>query len=107
MLCKIIPFLVWMRVYGSLVGKRTVPAAPTLGSSQLETAWLFMHVGGVALLLLALATGSSTAASAGTGFFVAGVLCFLGSMGRVVRHLWCPAQPSPLPALRTPLPSST
>ena len=100
MLCKIVPFLVWMRVYGSLVGKRTVPPAPTLGSRQMETAWLVMHVSGIGLLLLAVASGSSIAASAGTGFLAAGVLCFLGSMARVARHLWQPVPPAAGVALR-------
>lgn len=100
MLCKIIPFLVWMRVYGPRVGRHRTPAASALGRPLAERLWLVAHT--VATLLLA--TGALLAhtpvLAAGAVVFALGQTSFAFSLVTAAAHLARPVIP-PLPA---PLP---
>jgi hypothetical protein len=87
MLCKILPFLVWMKAYGPHVGRRPVPAATALASRRLEHLWLLAHAGGVALLAVGSLTGTLIATRLGGGLLGGGVLLYLLNAGRVLRHL--------------------
>ena len=101
MLCKIIPFLVWMRAYGPWVGKRPVPTATTLAAAGRERAWLYLH--GAALLVLAtgLLATSLPVVTLGTLLLAAAVLALLSSFVRIALHLRQPRLPQ---VVSTPLP---
>jgi hypothetical protein len=95
MLCKIIPFLVWMRAYGPRVGKQPIPAAGTLAKAGWERLWLWLH--GSALVLLATGALMDSPASVRLGAvaLLAGIGFFLMNTGRVLAHLWRPALSAP------------
>lgn len=80
MLCKIMPFLVWMRAYAPKVGKQTVPIATALASRRLEFAWLTAHVAGLALLVV----GQTRL---GGIVLAIGAACFFANTARVLLHL--------------------
>jgi hypothetical protein len=88
MLCKIVPFLVWMRAYGPHVGKRPVPLAPSLGSHRLEISWLCLHATGLAVLILAIFFQSAVVAELGSFVLAAGIFVFLTNILRIGKHLW-------------------
>jgi hypothetical protein len=95
MLCKIIPFLVWMRAYGPKVGRAAVPAAHTLGHSTWERAWLGLHSAGAVTLATGACAGSLLTVSAGAGLLATGVIFFVLNAVRVLGHLRATA-PAPL-----------
>jgi hypothetical protein len=105
MLCKIVPFLVWMRTYGPRVGRQPTPQATALGLAGCERGWLRCHVAGVALLAIGSAGGFAIALCAGALVFAAGQVLLFASLGAAARHLWWPATPattavlSPVPRL--------
>lgn len=91
MLCKIVPFLVWMKTYGPRAGRQKVPLATALGSHGLEIAWLAVHGTAVVLLIVAVLAGSAKLVACGSALLAAGVGFFLTNIVRVLRHLGCPA----------------
>jgi len=90
MVCKIVPFLVWMRVYGPRAGRQPVPLATSLGSRRFEHAWLALHVTAVGVITLALGIASPATLVVGTSLLAISAVAFLGSVTRVLAHLWCP-----------------
>ena len=90
MLCKIVPFLTWMRAYGPKVGKGTTPSAGSLTRPRLER-WA-LGIQGVALLpLLAGAWLLNDAMlRAGAVLLALGTGLFLADMVGVLMHLWRP-----------------
>ncbi len=92
MVCKIMPFLVWMRAYGPRAGRQPVPLATALGSHLLEYIWLGLHVTALVTITAALWLPSLGLLTLGTGLLAAGAAAFLGSVSRTLRHLW----PAPL-----------
>ncbi len=111
MLCKILPFLVWMIAYGSRVGREPVPPATALASRRLEQTWLGAHLAGLALLGAGVFAESRIAMTAGGGLLVAGIACYLVIALRVLAHVWRgsvvgrkPGQPHPGSASPHPFP---
>jgi hypothetical protein len=87
MLGKIVPFLVWMRVYGPRVGSGPVPKAAELGWAGAERAWVWLHAAGVLLLAAGAACGHEAVLTGGAWTFGLGQLAMAASLGRVARHL--------------------
>ncbi len=87
MLCKIIPFLVWMRAYGPRVGREPVPAATSLGSAALEKLWFACHLSGLGTAFLALLAGRGHYTLAPAILLGAGALVYLANVIRILRHL--------------------
>jgi len=87
MLCKIIPFLVWMKAYGPLVGKRKVPPATTLGNKRLETTWAVLHLVAAATLLSAVALVIPGLALAGAAIFCSSLIIFGINAAKIASHL--------------------
>lgn len=90
MLCKIVPFLVWMRAYGPKVGRQPVPVATALASASLEQGWLAAHLGGLVLLAAGCVVAGGLALAVATALFLANML-------RVLLHLR--NRPTPAAAL--------
>jgi len=87
MLCKIVPFLVWMRAYGPKVGKQPVPIATALASRGLEHSWLAFHLAGLGLLFIGATLASTTTIMVGGVALAISTGCFLSNMLRVLAHL--------------------
>jgi hypothetical protein len=87
MLCKIVPFLTWMRAYGPLVGRRPTPPAGALTHPRLERWGLGLQQAAVAPLLIGAWTLQETWLRAGAWILAAGVGLFLADMFVVLRHL--------------------
>jgi hypothetical protein len=90
MLCKIVPFLVWMKVYGPRAGRQPVPLAGSLGSRTLETAWLWLHGAALVALVAGVGWNRSALTALGGAVFAVAVALFLADMLRVFRHLFRP-----------------
>jgi hypothetical protein len=90
MLCKIIPFLIWMNAYGQRIGRQKVPSATALASPVLERTWLVLHLVALPLLVVATLTGSHAGAAAGAWLYAFGIAVFLVNAFRVVSHAWHP-----------------
>jgi hypothetical protein len=87
MLCKIVPFLVWMKAYGPKVGRQPVPLATSLSRRGLERAWLAAHAGGLVMLGGGIALASPGVATAATWVLAAGVGAYLTNVARILGHL--------------------
>lgn len=105
MVCKIIPFLVWMRAYGPKVGKQPVPLATALASRPLEQGWLIAHVIGLGLLFAAATFSADGLALAGGVTLVIATGLFLTNAARVLAHLRTRSAPSLNPKKLQPLSS--
>lgn len=92
MMCKIVPFLTWMRAYGPRVGRGPTPAAHALAHPQLENWGLGLQQASVVFLLGGVWASSALWLHVGVWIMTAGVGLFLADMLRVLRHLW--AQPA-------------
>jgi hypothetical protein len=90
MLCKIVPFLVWMKVYGPQAGRRPVPLAGSLGSRTLETGWLWLHGTALATLVAGVVSERAAVATWGGAALAAAMALFLADMLRVFSHLLRP-----------------
>ena len=98
MMCKIVPFLTWMRAYGPKVGRMPTPAAASLTRPRLER-WAF-GLQGIALIpLLAGAWRlNEPALWIGAWLLAAGVALLVSDMLGVLRHLVRPVAVAPAPA---------
>ncbi len=87
MLLKIVPFLVWYRVYGPRVGRGPVPTLNQLSWPAAEgLAFAFLTTGLVGLTT-AVAVGDITWIRASAAVLTAGSLVFTLALARVLRHL--------------------
>lgn len=87
MLAKILPFLVWMKVYGPRVGRDQVPVATALSSRRLEEFWFGTHLLGLASLLTGALTETQAPTMAGGVLLLAGAALWLSNAARVLSHL--------------------
>jgi hypothetical protein len=102
MMLKIIPFLVWYRVYGPQVGRVAVPTLAQLSWHGGEVAAYVCLVGGTAGLAVALVTGQP-AAIAGAGSVISvGALALVGVLARVLVHLGRKPAPATSPPSGAP-----
>jgi len=91
MMCKIVPFLTWMRAYGPQVGRGPTPSAGALTMPRLET-WAFALQGIAVLPLMAGAWSLNLPLlRVGAWLLAAGVGLFLTDMLSVLKHLWWPS----------------
>jgi hypothetical protein len=87
MMLKIIPFLVWYRVYSPQAGRAPVPTLAQLGWPAAEGLAYGLLTGGVAGLAVALATGNAHLISVAGAVLAAGALCFAATVARVLHHM--------------------
>jgi hypothetical protein len=87
MMLKIVPFLVWYRVYSPRAGRGPVPPLALLSWPRAEGLAYFLLTGGFALLSIAAVAGQAEwIRTAGAVLFL-GALAFATSLGRVLQHL--------------------
>ncbi|MCC6353423.1 MAG: hypothetical protein IT577_06030 [Verrucomicrobiae bacterium] len=96
MLYKILPFLVWHRVYGPRVGREPVPTFAQMVSPPLQTATSTLFLVALALLLAGILDAQMAPVAGGAALWLLGLLCFVGNVARAMRHWWR----SPPPAAR-------
>jgi hypothetical protein len=95
MMLKIVPFLVWYRVYGPRAGREPVPSLPDLGWPGGERlAWALLTVGFAALAVTLWLGEAAWIRGAGL-LLAAGALAFAATLARVLHHL--------LPCARRPV----
>lgn len=100
MMCKIVPFLTWMRAYGPRVGRGPTPSAGALTHPRIERWGLGLQFVAVVPLLVGVWRLSELWLVAGVWMLAAGVALFVADMFGVLKHLW--ARPPTAP-LRTPV----
>ena len=87
MLLKIVPFLVWYRVYAPRAGRAAVPTLADLSSPRSEAlAWLLLTLG-AATLAVALWHGEAAWIRAAGLLVAAGALVLGAALARVLNHL--------------------
>ena len=95
MMLKIIPFLVWYRIYSPQAGRAPVPTLAQLGWPAAEAVAYALLTGGVAALATALAVGDARLIGAAGLVLAAGALCFAAAVARVLHHMApCGRQPT-------------
>ena len=87
MMLKIVPFLVWFRVYGSRGGKVPVPTLAQLSWPRLEGAAYALLTAGFIGLAGAVASGSAGSIRAAGVILSLGALAFGAALARVLWHL--------------------
>lgn len=98
MMCKIVPFLTWMRAYGPRVGRGPTPAAHALTHPRLESWGIGMLQASAVLLIWGVWAASTLWLQVGTWMLTAGAGLFLVDMLLVLRHLWArPAVTASMP----------
>jgi hypothetical protein len=99
---KIIPFLVWYRIYSPLAGRAPVPTLAQLGWPAAEGLAYGLLTGGVAALAAALAVGHVRLIGAAGVILAAGAVCFAAAVARVLHHMApCGRQPAVAAGART------
>jgi hypothetical protein len=102
MMLKIVPFLVWYRVYAPRVGREPMPTLAQLSWPSAERAAYGLLAGGILALALAVATGARPAITASAVAVAAGAVAFAAALGRTFLHLLRGPGRHPVPA---PLPA--
>jgi metal-sulfur cluster biosynthetic enzyme len=87
MMLKIVPFLVWYKVYSPQVGRAPVPTLAQLGWPAAEGLAYVLLTGGVAALAGALAIGDARLIGVSGAVLAAGAVAFAASLVRVLHHM--------------------
>jgi hypothetical protein len=87
MMLKIVPFLVWYRVYGPRAGTAPVPTLAALSWARAEAAACWLLGGGVIALTLGVAFGEPVVIRAAGLAVAAGALAFAGALAVILAHL--------------------
>ncbi len=97
MMCKIVPFLTWMRAYGPKVGRMPTPAAASLTRPRLERGAFGLQAVALAPLLAGAWLLNEPVLWIGAGVLAAGVALFVADMLGVLWHLLRPVSVAPAP----------
>lgn len=97
MMCKIVPFLTWMRAYGPHVGRGRTPSAGALTLPRVERVGLALQAVALVPLVIGAWTLSDLWLKVGILTLAAGVVLFAADMLGVMRHLWRPQIETPVP----------
>lgn len=93
MLLKIVPFLVWYRVYGPRAGREPVPTLAQISWPAAEGASFALLTAGVVALAAAAVAGDPAWIRAAGLVVAAGAVAFGAALGRVLHHMLpCPAR---------------
>jgi hypothetical protein len=90
MMCKIVPFLTWMRAYGPKVGRGPTPPASALTRPRLERSGFGLQFAALVLLIAGAWTLNEPLLHAGAWLLAVGVVLLLADMAGVLKHLWWP-----------------
>jgi len=87
MMLKIVPFLVWYRVYGPQAGRAQVPTLAALGWPAAEAVAWALLTAGILALALAAAIGRVDFIAVSGVVLATGALAFVVSLGHTLLHL--------------------
>ena len=87
MMLRIVPFLVWYRVYSPLAGRVQVPTLAQLGWSSVEGLAYGLLTSGVAGLGLASGMGNAQLIGIMGSVLAAGALAFAAALARILHHM--------------------
>jgi hypothetical protein len=87
MMLKIVPFLVWYRVYSPRAGREQVPTLRQLSSPRLEGLTYMLLTGGTVLLAVTVAVGDAAWIRAAGAVLSMGALSFVGVFAQILRHM--------------------
>ncbi|HEX9127451.1 MAG TPA: iron-sulfur cluster assembly protein [Methylomirabilota bacterium] len=87
MMLKIIPFLVWYRVYSPQAGRAPVPTLAQLGWPAAEGLTFWLLTGGIAGLSTALGLGEARLIAAAGTVLAVGGFSFAASLIRILHHM--------------------
>jgi hypothetical protein len=102
MMCKVVPFLTWMRAYGPRVGRGPTPPAHSLTHPRIERWALSLQQLSTAPLVLGVWMHSSLWLRLGVWILAVGVILFVIDMLGVLKHLWYPATALSTPSVPSP-----
>lgn len=94
MMLKIVPFLVWYRVYGPRAGTAPVPMLAQLSGARAERLAYALLSAGFVLLPAAVAIGQAAWIRAAGAVLALGALSFAAALARVLQHLGTAVTPS-------------
>lgn len=100
MMCKVVPFLTWMRAYGPRVGRGPTPPAHALTHPRIEHWALALQQVSVVPLLIGAWTLEALWLRLGVWMLALGVALFVVDMLGVLKHLWIQPTQSPSPTLK-------
>jgi hypothetical protein len=99
MILKIVPFLVWYRVYAPLAGRRPVPGLADLRWSGTEAIAFVALTGGVGALAVAVGIGHPDAIRAAATVVLVGAVAFAATVVTTLHHLLpCPLRAATRPS---------
>jgi hypothetical protein len=88
MMLKVVPFLVWYRVYGPRAGREPVPTLAQLSWARGEALAYALLTPGIGLLAAAVLLGHTAWIRAAGAIFALGALAFASALARILGHLW-------------------
>lgn len=86
MLYKILPFLVWHKVYGPRVGRERVPIFGDMISPIVQSAAATLLFVGFLLLIAGIMAAEKAHVIGGAAVWICGMFCFAINVGMVMRH---------------------
>lgn len=86
MLYKILPFLVWHKVYGPRVGREPVPVFGDMVSPALQIITAILLLVGLVLLIAGILDARTGPVTGGAAIWLCGILCFVGNVALIMRH---------------------
>jgi hypothetical protein len=96
MMLKIVPFLVWYRVYAPLAGRAPVPSLAQLGRPTIEAVAFVALAGGLVALAVGAGLGDAGVIRAAAAVVLVGAVAFAAAVAGILHHL----VPCPLRAVR-------
>lgn len=100
MMCKVVPFLTWMRAYGPRVGRGPTPPAHSLTHPRIERWALALQQLAVIPLIVGVWRLDERWLRIGTWVLTVGVALFVLDMLGVMKHLFIQPALAPTPALK-------
>jgi cbb3-type cytochrome oxidase subunit 1 len=104
MLYKIIPFLVWFKVYSRHLGRAKVPALGEMYSARLQAAGYWTYLAGLAVTGAAIVFSNAAGVRVGCTLLAASLAIFAVNVGRILIHFVrprCEAFASTIPLAAT------
>jgi cbb3-type cytochrome oxidase subunit 1 len=86
MLYKILPFLIWVKRYGSHIGKAKVPALTDMFSVRLQETGYWSYLAGLVVVCAAILAANNALARCGCAFLLSSVISFALNVALMLSH---------------------
>jgi hypothetical protein len=99
MLYKILPFLIWLKLYGSHIGKAKVPALADMFSAKLQEAGYWSYLAGLVVVSPAILAANNALARCGCALLLCSIISFALNVAIMLSHFVRPKlQPFTIPS---------